>query len=283
MPGQCALIEAVFICDDFEVSRLLDAGADINQKSTYGSSVLYIAVQSRCQRIVQNLLQRGADHSVPWRRPLCNNRSILPIHEAVYLDEVEIVDLLLRFGADINPRDLLLRTPLYIAVYKNYTHIVDLLLQRGADHSLRGDKSRLPIHEAVYLHGVEILVLLLRFGADINARDRSLRTPLHLAIYWNKAETVDLLLRHGADMDARTCFKTDDNNPPCQDLTSLEIVTFLEKQEPSTNRDEVRGLLEAEYARRGIAFLMGQHPRLGKNSPAYSLDPEIARMVMKFL
>jgi hypothetical protein len=107
-------------------------------------------------------------------------------------------------------------------------------------------------------------------------------------------------LRHGADMDARTCFcpvdnnppcrcvpctclLREDNNPPCHDLTSLELVTFLEKQKPSTNRDEVRGLLEAEYARRGISFLMGQHARLGENSPVYALDPEIARIVMKFL
>jgi hypothetical protein len=92
-----------------------------------------------------------------------------------------------------------------------------------------------------------------------------------------------VLLRNGADLNARTCFDANDTSPTCQGLTSLGMVTLMVERDPLINRDKVRGLLEAEQDHRDIAFVMGQHARLGRNSPAYALDPEIARMVMKFL
>jgi ankyrin repeat protein len=189
-------------------------------------------------------------------------------------------------GADINEKteygsDIL--SPLHIAVVKKHHAIARILLQLGSDHSSPRYRDNLkPIHDAASRNDVEMVDLLLHFGADINCRDRLLQTPLHLATYRNFPDVVSFLLRNGADMNARTCFIANDSSVACHGLTPMEMVRSMENRY-DTNRDEVRELLEAEHARRDIAFLMGQHARLGENSPAHPIDPEIARMIMKFI
>ena len=55
--------------------------------------------------------------------------------------------------------------------------IVQLLLKRGADVNAQNNNYSTPLHLAT---SSEIARLLLQYGADIDARDQNHRTPLHL-------------------------------------------------------------------------------------------------------
>jgi ankyrin repeat protein len=210
-----------------------------------------------------------------------------PLFNAVVNGDIFEVSRLLDAGANINERTEWGghgSCALHIAIEYSRHAIADILLRRGADHSnSRCFRSQQPIHNAASRNDAKMVDLLLQYRADVNCRDMLLQTPLHVATYWNFPDVVSVLLRNGADLNARTCFDANDMSPTCQGLTSLEMVKLMDRRESLINRDNVRGLLEAEQARRDIAFVMGQHARLGGNSPAYALDPEIARMVMKFL
>jgi len=91
-------------------------------------------------------------------------------------------------------------TPLHRASYNNHADVVELLLRRGANVGARTECGWQPIHCAAKwgnAHALHILITL--GGADVNARTNGNLTPLHLAASCKDAggvEAVQLLLSH---------------------------------------------------------------------------------------
>jgi ankyrin repeat protein len=95
------------------VKVLLDAGADVNQRTKYGWTALLTATQNRHYRVGAYLLDHGADPNVPnnggWT-PLylaTDNRNIetgdYPVREPD-MDHLDFIKLLLAHGANVNAR-----------------------------------------------------------------------------------------------------------------------------------------------------------------------------------
>ncbi len=79
--------------------------------------------------MINKLLANGAD--VKTRDKSHSDYTLL--HWAVFLDRINIVELLLEKGADVNAKDKYQIAPLHIAVYYEKRKISQLLLQKGAD------------------------------------------------------------------------------------------------------------------------------------------------------
>lgn len=106
---------------------LLDAGADPNWKSPKTEETLLgEAVRfTKDPKLVLPLLKSGArPNDITGRR--------CPLNYAAWDDNVEICDLLLRHGADVNKQDRFGRTALMDASFKGRTETVELLLAKGA-------------------------------------------------------------------------------------------------------------------------------------------------------
>ena len=56
-----------------------------------------------------------------------------PLHFAAQEGHIEIADLLICSGADIESKDMLKMTPLHWAVEREHIGIIELLLMHGAD------------------------------------------------------------------------------------------------------------------------------------------------------
>ena len=101
------------------------------------------------------------------------------LHEAAAYGRAEVVDFLIRAGADVEVVDTEGVTPLHCAA-RGHANVVSMLLRAGADIDARDARGTRPLHWAVansYTEMTEVVELLVRSGADVSARDAQGRTP----------------------------------------------------------------------------------------------------------
>jgi len=111
------------------VARLLAGGADPNERSTRGITVLGLAARSGRVAVIEQLVRAGAD---PNLRDRTENEWTPMIH-AVHTHQRASVQALLRLGADPNLGGGV--TPLIMAAGYGNSSMVQLLLDGGADPS----------------------------------------------------------------------------------------------------------------------------------------------------
>jgi pectate lyase len=123
---------AIYLKDKAKARRLIEASADVNKRTPYGTTPLDRAVSAGLKSIVELLIEKGADVNVQ------DNWDWTPLHTAVYSskDIVELKDmvkLLIARGANVNAKDGAGRTPLWYAEREGHTEIVELLHKHMAD------------------------------------------------------------------------------------------------------------------------------------------------------
>ena len=152
---------------------LLESGAEVDQRDSYGQTALHLA----------------AEHDI---------------------GSEEIARFLLRAGADPDAADDDGDTPLHVASYHKNVKGVKALVEHGADVTRAGRRGRTPLHRALepdrnygYRNVDEdsvlaIVALLVEAGADVNAvtTDAGANTPLDVGFPSERVE--DYLRLNGA-------------------------------------------------------------------------------------
>ncbi len=97
-------------------------------------------------------------------------------------------------------------TPLHLAAFFGHIEVAELLLDHGADVNARSQSERFarantPLHAAAANRQLAVAELLVARGADVNARDGSGFTPLALAANSRSDLMMLLLLEKGAQAD----------------------------------------------------------------------------------
>ena len=82
--------------------------------------------------------------------------------------------------------------------------IMELLLRVGADVNVRSYLNSTPLHDAIASGNLAIARLLLNYGADPNSSDKEGVPLLNRARRFRKSDVVELLLSGGADVNFRT-------------------------------------------------------------------------------
>ena len=126
-----------------------------------------------------------------------------PLHLAAQRGHLEVVELLVRHGAELDAEDALGSTPLLEAVSGAHADVAHMLLGRGADASNGDSNGRTPLHSAAAQDSLELAELLLTHNARVEAKDADGWTPLLQAIAADARRVSACLLRHGADIGAR--------------------------------------------------------------------------------
>jgi ankyrin repeat protein len=117
----------------FAARLLIERGADVNAIGNFGSNALFTAIGNMQNKIVELLIQNGANTCSESTSTLNNGRfNSSPIVYAVAVDNLTAVKLLLDNGVEVNTIDEDGRTPLGVATSLGLCDIKQLLIERGA-------------------------------------------------------------------------------------------------------------------------------------------------------
>ena len=125
-----------------------------------------------------------------------------PLHSAVCREDLEMIQVLLDYGVDVNSQTDGGSTPLLFVMWSNSKNpdlrVARLLLDHGADPNLRTQTGETPMHRASKYGRIEIARLLIERGASVDVQDEQGRTPLDVASGEQRDEIMKLLLEHCA-------------------------------------------------------------------------------------
>ncbi|KAM7403135.1 hypothetical protein PAMA_003855 [Pampus argenteus] len=173
----------------------LDKFREVDSRSDNGQTPLMVAAEQGNLEIVQELIRRGAN--VNFDDVDCWTALISAAKEG----HIEVVKELLENNANLEHRDMGGWTALMWAAYKGRTDVAQLLLEKGANPNITGQYSVYPIIWAAGRGHGEIVHLLLQHGAKVNCSDKYGTTPLIWAARKGHYDSVMHLLANGADVD----------------------------------------------------------------------------------
>ena len=197
------LMLAARINDISRVRNLIAHGANVNERAKTGETALYEAIE--------------------W---LDTKHDNLPL-----------VDLLLKAGANPNEPSIFNATPLDLSLTRDHSNpsVTLRLLQAGSLVPKGCDGQDGLVSLATQDSSVEVIAALISAGASPNCKNPTGMTPLHWASLNGQADRIKVLLRGGADPTLRN----QDGKTPLD----LAITTNSEKR---VQRDfaETRALLK---------------------------------------
>jgi ankyrin repeat protein len=199
--------EALLQKDSATVQRLLqEHKIDPNARHSHGCPMLNVAVEQKDTLSVQLLLEHGANvNSATAVDGGAMDPALIP---AAYTNNIEIIELLLKHGADPRIKGYQNNTALHSVKSKQ---AAELLLAKGADVQAKDKYGRTPFqrlsntnldyinHNALF----ELMKFLVAHGASVNDYDDEGNTPLHLAAEKGHADFILFLIEIGADINAK--------------------------------------------------------------------------------
>ncbi|CAB0029114.1 unnamed protein product [Trichogramma brassicae] len=197
---------------DGVVERFLELGQDpdcLTQESSPVDPPLHLTLRHERKETFELLLRRGADPNstdAEGSTPL----HVVCRYEC-YRD---LATILFEIGDDehhrvvrVDVRNKLGNTPLHHALSRGRRDLVELLLRRGADRNIANAEGSTPLHVVCsrsYLDEFAEMIFDVGDGKDrpvlVDPVDKSGRTPLKLAVTNHFPHLVDVLLDRGADL-----------------------------------------------------------------------------------
>ncbi|TGO45064.1 hypothetical protein BOTNAR_0705g00020 [Botryotinia narcissicola] len=269
------------------VELVLKAGPDIEATCLNGFTPLFLAIERNKINIVELLLRKGAKYGAQnkdspeelaveelavatiavkkkvTKRDIKKGRrgSIIPISSistqedqlplsfAIEVGNLDVVKLLLKHGARLEDKDLLLALKHgshtmveFLVDYRvgkdisrrgehlqsetmlGNINLITAFIKMGFPLESKNEKGQTPLMLAVVYGHYEIIKLLLESGAEIHSKDLLNQTPLEMAIRNGNKGVVELLLHNGADLERE--FK--DCLPPLLMATEVEHYDIVE-------------------------------------------------------
>ncbi len=200
--GKTALMVAAEHGQSEVIQALLRRKANVNLKHYSDLTALMLAAGGAHTEAVRVLLAAGADpNAVGFYFHYGDFTPLMFAIRSKSENKLQVIDALIAGGAELNSKRAI-RTPLMVAIENNDPDMIEALVKRGADVNGRGGSDITPLMFAAIGGSPRVVQALLDAGADVSLRDNQGKTALAFAEQdttglW-KDEIVELLKRAGA-------------------------------------------------------------------------------------
>lgn len=172
-------LQAAALRGDLEIARfLVERGADLHYRGAWESSAAVIAATSAYSAAMTKLLlSRGSDPNAT------DGNGHSPLYDVAATYWYDVLETLIRAGADVNFRAPDGSTPLHQAAGRNpdaEARTIHTLIQHRAKLDARDNQGFTPLHTALERTSSVAARTLLDLGADPTIRDHAGRTPVEL-------------------------------------------------------------------------------------------------------
>lgn len=231
--GRTALCWATIRDDRSAVTTLLAFGADPNISDYTGSACLHYAGSAE---VCRALLDKKAD--IHARNRLYSRTAL---HSFCKRDgPVEMIDLLVQAGLEVDARDADGETPLLNSIFRGFTAAARKLLDLGADPNACNISScESSAHFAVGFDRHEILPLLFQKGVDYTATNIRGRNIGHMAARVASARTIQILSSNnmlGLDLSLKDTY----GNTAADYLSSRKLISQSDHGVPAAFAELLR-------------------------------------------
>jgi len=194
--AEVSLVDAVKAVDKATVRTLLAQRIDVNAPEPDGTTALHWAANRDDAELVDLLIRAGANAKA------ANRYGVVPLWLAAMSGNAASIEMLLKAGADANTASAEGETVLMTAARTGKLDAVNVLLRYGADVNVReGWHQQTALMWAAAEGHPAVIRSLVEAGADIRARSQGGFTPLLFAAREGQIDAVQALLAAGADLN----------------------------------------------------------------------------------
>ncbi|OQE36718.1 hypothetical protein PENCOP_c011G03058 [Penicillium coprophilum] len=214
------------------ISHFIEKGVDLRSTSPFYGSPISAAVEGLVafRLSAEGLTEQWLDPSfLPSQINLISRQRIAG--GAVVCGN--IIDILLRAGANVNPTPTKLGTPLQVASCLGDLTIVNILLDHGADINADGGYFGSALIASMFSGQDLVFNRLLDCGINVNIPSERFCSALNYACRFGDLDTVKILLARGADPNS--------NN--CEQESLIEAVLFRHRGKEHLQYSEAQELL----------------------------------------
>ncbi len=130
-----------------------------------------------------------------------------PFIYAARKNRVDLLEIFLEHGTDINSMDNAGDTALIASIFAESKEAFDFLMENKANFNLSNKESKTALLVATDLNLEYFSLQLIMAGADVNAHDDDYNSPLIVTAFHGNIDIATALLSHGADLSFTDSFE----------------------------------------------------------------------------
>lgn len=125
------------------------------------------------------------------------------LHDAAMHGHLEVVEMVVANGENVNVQEGFYGTALQAAAYRKHVDVVKFLVEKGADTNVQGGQFGTALKAAAYSEDMDIVKFLVNKGAYINVRGGNFGTALQIAARSGDPDIIKFLVENGADVNVK--------------------------------------------------------------------------------